>query len=301
MPDAITAHNLTKKFGTQTALADLSFVLPQGNIMAFLGGNGSGKTTTIRCLLNIYEPDYGHSKILGHEYKPEYSKLVGYLPEERGIYTKVKVTELFDYFGQLHGISKSDRQSFMYQYLDQVDLRGHEHKKVSQLSSGMQQKVQLGVTLMHKPQLLILDEPFKGLDPANRYLFLQLFKQLRAKGTTILYSTHVVDEAEQVADRVLMVKQGQKVLDGSLQEVRQQADTREYKVVTSKPVQPSTHKLFKVLRFDESSLTIQLNEQVDPVDVLKQLIKDDVQVREFTWLQPSLQQLFLRYASDNDK
>lgn len=216
----IEVKDLTKNFGSERAVDGLSFDVYKGDIFAFLGSNGSGKTTTIRCILDIYQQEKGEALIKGKKFNHSMNSLIGYLPEERGLYIRAKVQDLFMYFAALRDIPKNNAMILTKKYLKRVNLYSHKDKKISQLSSGMQQKVQLGLAMLHNPEVLLLDEPFKGLDPVNRQMYIDLFKELKAQGTTILYSTHVIDEAQKLSDRLVIISKGKRKVYGAITDVR---------------------------------------------------------------------------------
>lgn len=218
----ISVKNFNKSFGNKNVINDLSFEVFEGEIFAFLGANGSGKTTTLRALLNIYKPDSGELTVNGEVYNSTMADLLGYLPEERGLYLTSKVLETLVYFGQLKGLSKEQATENSIKYLEKVDLLDKQNSEIKKLSSGQQQKIQLGITIVNNPKLLILDEPTKGLDPVNRELLLSILLELNKSGSTIIFSTHQMEEVEKIADRLLMIKDGKKVLYGSLKEVKQE-------------------------------------------------------------------------------
>lgn len=295
---AITIEGFSKAFGSQRAVHGLSFVVESGEIMAFLGQNGSGKTTTIRCLLRIYQPDSGKLAIFGKRYTSELNGLLGYLPEERGIYTKVKVSEIFSYFGDLRGLSRAETQKFSTEYMERVGLIEHRDKRVDQLSSGMQQKAQIGLTIMHRPKLLILDEPFKGLDPLNRQLFTDIFTELnREHGTTILYSTHVVDEAQRIADRVVIINEGQLAAYGTIAAVRSKYghNTINIEYTNKPPEELKSHSLFSArISHKTAELTPAKGTTTDAI--LRELTKLDLGLTKFAVDYPSLNEVFLNIA-----
>lgn len=218
--EVISIKNFSKSFGSKKVINNLSFDVNEGEIFAFLGANGSGKTTTIRALLNIYKPDTGTLTINGELYNASMASMLGYLPEERGLYVTSKVLETLVYFGQLKGMSKVDATLGAKSYLEKVDLAGKENIEIKKLSSGQQQKIQLGITVINNPKLLILDEPTKGLDPVNRELLLSILLELNKSGSTIIFSTHQMEEVEKIAHRLLMIKDGEAALYGNLAEVK---------------------------------------------------------------------------------
>lgn len=217
---SVSSFNL--KLGGKHIVKDLEFEVMPGEVFAFLGANGSGKTSTIRALLDIYQPTSGELLIDGKRYTPALSHLVGYLPEERGLYVRSKVLDVMIYFGELKGMTRQDAKGFALKYLERVDLVDKAGLKVKKLSGGQQQKVQLGVAIMNNPKLLILDEPTKGLDPVNRKLLLSIVEELRAAGTAVIYITHLMEEVERLADSIIIIKDGKREAFGTKQALKKQ-------------------------------------------------------------------------------
>lgn len=289
---SICVKNFSKTFGDVRAVDDLSFDVSDGEIFAFLGSNGSGKTTTIRCLLKIYQADSGSLLINGREYSESFNEKIGYLPEERGLYRDVTVIDVLTYTAQLRGMSYDVARKKSYDYLDSVGLITHKDKFVSQLSSGMQQKVQLGTALIHNPEILILDEPFKGLDPVNRQLFVDILLERAKEGATILYSTHVIDEAQKMADSLLIIKNGVRLEYGKVNDVRSQYGTKNILVEFSGKEPKSdidiyscvvTHKLAEITPKGDVSVN----------DVIKSLIENGTKIVSVNLDYPSLNQIFI--------
>ena len=210
------------KFGDKTVIKDLSFDVFQGEVFGFLGSNGSGKTTTLRALLGLYEPAAGDLLINGRPYAVENRLSLGYLPEERGLYKKEKVLDVMIYFGQLKGLNRNEAKEFSLKFLERVGLSDKANMRLDKLSGGQQQKIQLGVTIMGDPELLIMDEPTKGFDPVNRRLLMNIIEEQRKAGTTIIYVTHQMEEVEQLCDRLILLKDGQAAAYGTLAEVKKQ-------------------------------------------------------------------------------
>ncbi|MBQ6375560.1 ATP-binding cassette domain-containing protein [Candidatus Saccharibacteria bacterium] len=209
------------KFGNKTVIKDLSFDVRAGEIFGLLGSNGSGKTTTLRALLGLYTPTSGTLTIGGAPYNPEDSKIkVGYLPEERGLYRKETVIDIMTYFGELKGLK--DPRAWSLNYLERVKLSDKATEKLEKLSGGQQQKVQLGITIMGDPKLLILDEPTKGFDPMNRRLLMEIIDELHKKGTAIILITHYMDEVEKLCDRALLLKDGVAHAYGTIADIKEQ-------------------------------------------------------------------------------
>lgn len=201
---------------------NLSFDIRPGEVFALLGANGSGKTSTIRSLLRIYQPTSGELLIDGSVYSPDLARAVGYLPEERGLYTRSKVLDTMIYFGELKGMSQQEAKEFSLSFLDRVGLADKASTKIKKLSGGQQQKVQLGVAIIGGPKLLILDEPTKGLDPVNRKLLLDIVDELQQQGCAVIYITHLMEEVERLADRLLILKDGTARAYGSVADVKKQ-------------------------------------------------------------------------------
>ncbi len=208
--------------GSKKIVDNLSFDIHPGEVFAFLGANGSGKTSTIRSLLGIYQPTSGILHINGRKYSPDDARSVGYLPEERGLYTRSKVLDVMIYFGELKGLSAQEARDFSLAYLERVGLADKAATKVKKLSGGQQQKVQLGVAIIGDPDLLILDEPTKGLDPVNRKLLLDIVDELQSKGAAVIYITHLMEEVERLADRILILKDGKARAYGTVAAVKKE-------------------------------------------------------------------------------
>jgi ABC-2 type transport system ATP-binding protein len=217
---AIDIRGVTKRFRDKVAVDDLSLVVPAGSLCGFLGPNGAGKTTTIRMVMSIFPPTEGRIRVLGRDSAIESKDRIGYLPEERGVYRKMKVQDFLAYIGVLKGVDRATLRKWIPEWLERVELPGVERRKCEELSKGMQQKVQFLATIVHDPDLVILDEPFSGLDPVNGRLLRGLIDDLHAAGKTIIFSTHVLHQAEQLCDRIFMINRGRKILDGTVDEIR---------------------------------------------------------------------------------
>lgn len=226
MDNAIAIRGLRKTFGPKIAVNDLSLLIPTGSLCGFIGPNGAGKTTTIRMIMSIIFPDSGELQILGKASAVESKDRIGYLPEERGVYKKMKVEPFLAYVASLKGIDGPAARAKSRQWLEKVGLQGVNRKKCEELSKGMQQKVQFIAAVIHEPDLLILDEVFSGLDPVNRALMRSLIDEQHKAGRTIVFSTHAMYEAEQLCDRIFMIHHGVKVLDDTLANIRRKFDPK---------------------------------------------------------------------------
>ena len=216
----IQIKNFSMKFGTKTVIKDLSFEVMRGEVFGFLGSNGSGKTTTLRALLGLYEPAGGELLIDGKQFAVEDGVKLGYLPEERGLYKKEKVIDTMIYFGRLKGLSQEEARTFSMNYLERVGLSDKAKTRLDKLSGGQQQKIQLGVTIMGDPELLILDEPTKGFDPVNRRLLMNIIEERQKAGATVVFVTHQMEEVERLCDRVVLLKDGNAVEYGTVEDIR---------------------------------------------------------------------------------
>ena len=215
----VSIEDFTMKFGSKTVIDNLSFEINKGETFGLLGSNGSGKTTILRALLGIYPATKGKLLINGKKFTPELGGKIGYLPEERGLYKKENILDVMTYFGQLKGVERQAAKEWSLEYLKRVDLADKAKMKIDKLSGGQQQKVQLGVTIMNNPEILILDEPTKGFDPINRRLLMDIIDEQKAKGSTVILITHDMAEVERLCDRLLLLKNGNKHAYGTVSEV----------------------------------------------------------------------------------
>jgi ABC-2 type transport system ATP-binding protein len=218
----ISIADFSMKFGKTTVIDKLSFEVKKGETFGLLGSNGSGKTTTLRTLLGIYTPTEGTLQVNGRPYQVDGGVKLGYLPEERGLYKKEHVIDVMTYFGQLKGMSRHEAHQESLEYLERVDLIDKAKVRLDKLSGGQQQKVQLGVTVMNNPELLILDEPTKGFDPVNRRLLMDIIEEHQKKGATVVFVSHQMDEVERLCDRIILLKDGNAAAYGTISAVRKQ-------------------------------------------------------------------------------
>lgn len=299
--NAIDVKNFSKSFGKKLVVTDINFELSEGEILAFLGANGSGKTTTIRSLLNIYQPDSGSLEIFGQPYSAARSSLLGYLPEERGIYLDANVLETLVYFASLKGLTKLDAKQRALSYLETVGLADKADQKIKQLSSGQQQKIQLGLCLVARPKLLILDEPTKGLDPINRQLFTDIFKKLnQEEGTSILFSTHMMEEAERVADKVVMIHNAQRVLYGDILEIKSEYTEDIVSLQYRGKLPDKFTTVEDINRLSAVEITAKLKANKSLTDFMQEVLRlesslDIIKVGSYV---PSLQEIFVRISQN---
>lgn len=217
---ALRVEGIKKRFGDYTAVKNVSFSVEKGKVYGLLGPNGAGKTTTIRMITNILMPDEGNIYIFDEAAGPIHQNIIGYLPEERGLYKKLKVIEQLVYFAELKGLSSADARKKAREWLKKLDAESWENKKIQELSKGMQQKVQFISTILHEPEILILDEPFSGFDPINTELLKKIILDLKEIGKTIILSTHIMEQAEQLCDDICLINKGSIVLEGSIRDIK---------------------------------------------------------------------------------
>lgn len=285
-------------FAGTTVVRDLSFDVRKGETFGFLGSNGSGKTTTIRALLGLYEPTAGILHVNGRPFKPEHGSRLGYLPEERGLYKKEKVLDVMTYFGRLKGLDRQSARQWSLAYLDRVDLAGKAATQVDKLSSGEQQKVQLGVTIMNRPELLILDEPTKGFDPVNRRLLMDIIAEQKDDGATVVMVTHQMEEVERLCDRIILLKDGTAEAYGTIDEVQNKYGGRVVRLRHAGPIPASPH--YEVTLKETNYAELSISDDTDEAAILRELMDAGVMIRSFTTTKISLEDIFIRvYGEQN--
>ena len=291
---AIHISNVTKRFGTYAAVNDVSLDVPEGSIYGFIGPNGSGKTTTIRMIMNILLPDAGEVTVFGHHSSSTARDDVGYLPEERGLYKRMPVRRLLRYYGQLKGKSLKEIDPVINTWLERFQLTPWAEKKIEALSKGMAQKVQFISAIVSRPRLLILDEPFSGLDPVNADALKDAVLDLRRDGTTIVFSTHDMGAAERLCDRIFMIFKGQKVLDGTLDEIQSTYghDTVRVRVTGGRTTLTGFSEIESVNDYGNYQ---DLRLTADPQAFLQKLAQKAA-VQHFEITKPSLHDIFVRIA-----
>ncbi len=301
MENAIELEGVEKRFGAKVAVDGLSLEVPRGCIYGFLGPNGAGKTTTLRMIIGIFHPDAGRVSVLGQSDPASVKERIGYLPEERGLYEKMRVRDLMTYFGQLKGMEAGLARKRASELLQRYGLGESADKKCQALSKGMAQKAQILATLIHEPELIILDEPFSGLDPLNRDLMRDLILQLKREGRSVIFSTHIMEQAEQICDRVLLIDDGRKILDGELSAVRSSAG--EEIRLDYDGDGDFLHHLPGVARVNDSGKQAELfmEEDADPQAVLAALVAARVRVRRFDLRELSLHEIFIRAVGGGEK
>ena len=285
-------------FGDQVVIDDLSFEVRAGETFGLLGSNGSGKTTTIRALLGIYQPTAGSLLVEGRRFDPAQGSRLGYLPEERGLYRKESVIEVMVYLGRLKGLSREQADAWSRAFLERVGLQNHAKVRLDKLSGGQQQKVQLGVTIMNSPSILILDEPTKGFDPVNRRLLMDLVDEQREQGSTVIMVTHQMDEVERLCDRVLLLKDGRAEAYGTVAEVQDAFGGRRMRLSFSGVLPHSAN--YRVAVSERNYAELELPEGTDTSVVLRELLDAGVQLRDFSTARVSLEEIFLKVYGEEE-
>ena len=301
---AVQVRGVGKRFGNHVAVDDLSFEVPVGSIFGILGPNGAGKSTTLRMLNDIIAPDVGTITLLGNLAPGRAAaERIGYLPEERGLYVKMKVIEMLVFMGELRGLSGSEAKKRSAHWLERLGLTQWRDNKVQDLSKGMQQKVQFATALLHEPALLILDEPWSGLDPINAEVLRSVVLEVRDAGRTVLFSTHLMEQAEQICDHVCIIARGKKVLDGKLAEVKRDAagermvglafvdDAAKHRALGGPLANPALVATSKATTALEINVELSADASADAL--LRALLDAGVGLRRFEVLVPTLHQIFV--------
>ena len=293
MTSALSLDGVTKTFGPVRAVDDLSVEVPEGTIYGFLGPNGAGKTTTIRMIMSILYPDSGVVTVLGNPVPEAVKDRLGYLPEEKGLYKKMRAAELVAYFGRLKGMSRHDALRRARELLEGFGLGEWSERRCEALSKGMGQKVQILATLIHEPELLILDEPFSGLDPMNVETVRDLILELKRRGRTVIFSTHVMEQAEQICDFIVLIDRGQAVLNGSLAAVK--AGGPQSVIVDYDGDGSALRELPGLARMSDAGKRAELvlEPGTDPQELLARLV-GRLTIRRFDTREPSLHEVFVR-------
>jgi ABC-2 type transport system ATP-binding protein len=278
-------------FGRTTVIRDLSFDIVRGETFGFLGSNGSGKTTTIRALLGIYQPTAGVLHIDGRDFSPEAGERLGYLPEERGLYKKESVIDVMVYFGRLKGLGTEQARRWSREYLERVGIADKEKVRLDKLSGGQQQKVQLGVTIMNQPELLILDEPTKGFDPVNRRLLMDIIDDQKRAGSTVMMVTHQMEEVERLCDRVILLKDGMSRAYGTVSEVQEQFGGTVVHVDHDGTIPPSP--AYRISSDEHGHAELEVPNDADTAAILHALVEAGLHLTRFAPTRKSLDDIFV--------
>ena len=292
--DALVLEGVTKRFDTLTAVDNLSLAIREGAVFGLLGPNGAGKTTTLRMIMRVLIPDEGSIRVLGEPVSERTQDLVGYLPEERGLYNRMKVREVLRFLGALKGLSESEAERRALSWLERLELASWSERKILDLSKGMQQKVQFIATVMHKPALLILDEPFTGLDPVNANLIKDIMLELRDQGATVILSTHRMEQVEMMCDAICLIDKGRDVLSGNLRAIKQSygKNTLRIEYTGDDNFLEGTGLVENANHFG-AAVEVRLKAGADPQEILKAAVRCGVRLSRFELVEPPLNDIFI--------
>ena len=291
----VEVHNLKKYFATQKAVDDVTFSIDKGGIFGLLGPNGAGKTTLIRMITGIFFPDEGEIIFDGKKFHPLDDIIkIGYMPEERGLYKKMKIGDQALYLAQLKGLSRSAAMAKIKEWFTRLEMQSWWNKKVEDLSKGMSQKLQFVITVLHDPKLIILDEPFSGLDPVNTNIIKDEIYKLSQKGTTIIFSTHRMEQVEEICDQIILLNKGKKILDGSVKQVKQDFKENLFSIGFDQEPSLNGNAVFDLIGKKDNTYVVKIKESYKPIDVLKYFIQQNAGVVAFNEILPSLNDIFIR-------
>jgi len=290
-------EHLKKYYATHKAVDDISFSIPEGSIFGLLGPNGAGKTTLLRMITGIFYPDSGEIFFEGKRFNPadDISK-IGYMPEERGLYKKMKIGEQALYLAMLKGMSKAEAMKKIKEWFVKFEMESWWNKKVNDLSKGMGQKLQFVTTVLHNPKLLILDEPFSGLDPVNSNLIKDEIFKLAQKGTTIIFSTHRMEQVEEICDHIVLVNNGKKILDGSVKQIKDDFKEHIFKIGFNELPASFASNAFEIVGSKENSYNVKIKDGKKPTDVLHEFLNQHAEIISFHEVLPSLNEIFIKVA-----
>ncbi|MCH2045548.1 MAG: ATP-binding cassette domain-containing protein [Saprospiraceae bacterium] len=295
MKNVLELKKVLKTYQEYTAVNEVSFTIPEGKIFGLLGPNGAGKTSIIRIITTITRADGGQVLFAGEPLNTAHPSLIGYMPEERGLYKKMKVGEQIMYLAQLKGLDKKKAKEHLDHWLKKFDIEDWKNKKVEELSKGMQQKIQFISTIIHKPKLLILDEPFSGLDPVNANLIRDEIYELNRAGTTILFSTHRMEQVEQICENIVLINKGKNVLEGAVADIKENFKENLFLIEYKSGNLPSDLDTYgQIIENKAESVVIKLHPEKNSNELLKHLIHHEVQVHLFQEILPTLNEIFIK-------
>lgn len=297
----LDVQHISKSFQNNLALQDVSLSLEKNKIYGLLGPNGAGKTTLIRNITQIFFPDAGQIFFNGEKLSQKHQNQIGYMPEERGLYKKMKVGEQLLYFAQLRDFSKAEAEQKINYWLKKLDIESWRNKTIEELSKGMQQKIQFVATILHEPTLLILDEPFSGLDPINAELIKNEIFELHQKGTTIIFSTHRMENVEEICEDIFLINKGKIILDGNVQTIKQQFKKHLIKVETNGTVLLNDNILSQtdITEQSDTHLIFKLKENQKANDILKILLQNNIEISGMMEILPTINEIFIQSVNNN--
>lgn len=293
----LSLRNVVKQYSNHTAVNHISFEVGRNKIFGLLGPNGAGKTSLIRIITTITGADEGEVLIDGEKLNNDHPKDIGYMPEERGLYKKMKVGEQLMYLAQLKGLTKDEAKSKIHYWLKKFEITDWYNKKVEELSKGMQQKIQFIATVVHEPKLIILDEPFSGLDPINTNLIKSEIRKLRDNGTSIIFSTHRMEQVEEICEDIVLINKGKIILEGNVHDIKQNFKDNQYRV-SFEGERPDLSS-YNVIGQTDNSVTVQLKGNEVGNDLLRHLVNSGSHITGFNELLPSLNDIFIKQVENN--
>jgi ABC-2 type transport system ATP-binding protein len=300
MADILKIDDVVKTYDKYMAVNHVSFSMPEGCIFGMLGPNGAGKSSLIRMITTITRPDSGQIFFNGEKLNSSHPEQIGYMPEERGLYKKMKVGEQMLYLAQLKGLSKAQAEHEIRYWFTRLDIISWWDKKVDELSKGMQQKAQFVSTVLHKPKLLILDEPFSGLDPVNANLIKDEIYELHKQGTSIIFSTHRMEQVEEICDQIVLINKGQNVLKGGVGDIKQQFKENLFRVDYTGHLPTDALGQLTLVEETPQYFTAKLSDTQDSNSLLRHLIDANVRLTAFNEILPSLNEIFIKTVSDDN-
>ncbi|MBX7109568.1 MAG: ATP-binding cassette domain-containing protein [Chitinophagales bacterium] len=289
----LVLDKVVKNYATTRAVDEVSFSVPPQTIFGMLGPNGAGKTTTIRIITTILTADAGSVLFNGRPLEAMHAEKMGYMPEERGLYKKMKVWEQLVYLAQLKGMSARDAKRSVFEWMEKFNIKDWWNKRVEELSKGMSQKVQFIATVIHKPGLIILDEPFSGLDPINSNLIKDEIETLRKDGATIIFSTHRMEQVEEICENIILINKGKVILNGSVKDIRQQFKKNEFSIHYEGRAPALPPENFTLVRETDHELVVKTDSRFSSNDLLRELVNQQVHIKSFNELLPSLNEIFI--------
>jgi ABC-2 type transport system ATP-binding protein len=295
--DAIALENVSKSYDSVTAVNAVNLRIRQGAVLGLLGPNGAGKTTTIRMVMNILVPDEGSILVLGQPVSDKTRDSIGYLPEERGLYPRMQVRSLIVFFAALHGLSEAEADRRAGEWLDRFELREWSGKKMNELSKGMQQKVQFIIAILHRPPIVILDEPFSGLDPVNAATVKDIMLEMRDQGSTVILSTHRMEQVEKMCDSICLINHGRSVLDGDLRAIKHSYGKNTVDIEFTGPDGFLANPAIASVNRFATGVEAKLKPGADAQEILKAAVQSGAQITRFELLEPSLNEIFIEKTS----
>ncbi len=290
--------NVLKTYGDFVAVRNVSFEVPQGSIFGLLGPNGAGKTSLIRIITTITQADAGHVYFNNEKLNSRHPEIIGYMPEERGLYKKMKVGEHLLYLAQLKGLSAAEAKREINHWLEKFAIQDWWNKKVEELSKGMQQKIQFIATIVHKPKLLILDEPFSGLDPLNANLIKDEIQELNRQGTGVIFSTHRMEQVEEICKEIVLINKGENVLQGAVKDIKNRFKENLFRIDFEGTLPENLPGYIEIVRQSANSITVKMQEEKASNTLLRYLLDKGLFIHAFNEILPSLNEIFIKQVSN---